>query len=96
MLVALYLLPLRLTNATFVATASVVYCAMNAAKVVPYVDAGLITKATLLRDLQLLPSLVAGIGIGFLLNRRLSGQTFGLVVRTAAVVVAIKLLVQGG
>lgn len=95
MLIAVYLLPFRLPNTTFVATASVVYCAMNATKLAPYVGAGLITRATLMQDLWLLPSLLAGVGLGFLLNRRLSGDAFTGVVRLVAVVTALKLLWQG-
>jgi uncharacterized membrane protein YfcA len=96
MLVALYLLPLRLSNATFVATASLVYCAMNTAKLIPYVGADLITRATIVQDLWLMPSLAAGVGLGFLLNRRLNGESFGAVVRAVAIVTSIKLLLQGG
>jgi hypothetical protein len=96
MLVALYLLPLRLPNATFVATASLLYCAMNAAKLLPYVGAGLITQATLIQDLWLLPSLAAGVALGSLLNRRMSSDAFARVVRAIAVVTALKLLWQGG
>jgi uncharacterized membrane protein YfcA len=95
LLIALYLLPQRLSNAAFVATASVVYCAMNAAKVVPYVGAGLITRGTLIQDLWVLPSLAAGVGLGFLLNRRLSGDSFSRIVRVVAVVTSLKLLWQG-
>jgi uncharacterized membrane protein YfcA len=95
LLIALYLLPRRLPNASFVATASLVYCAMNAAKLLPYVGAGLITRATLVQDLWLLPSLAAGVAAGFLLNRRVSGATFGRVVRVVAIVTSLKLLWQG-
>jgi uncharacterized membrane protein YfcA len=95
LLIALYLLPLRLSNATFVATASLVYCAMNAAKLIPYVGAGLITRESVIQDLWLLPSLAAGVGMGFMLNRRMSGETFGSVVRIVAIVTSLKLLWQG-
>lgn len=94
-LTTLYLLPQGLPNATFVATGSVLFCAMNMAKTAPYVATGLITSHSLAQDLALFPTLVVGGGLGFCLNRRIKGESFSRIILLIVVVTGLKLLWSG-
>jgi uncharacterized membrane protein YfcA len=95
MMTSLYLLPQRLSNAGFVATGSVLFCWMNAAKLLPYVTGGLISGRTLAQDLVLLPTLAVGVGLGFWLNGRVKGEAFSRIVLIVVILAGLKLLRDG-
>jgi uncharacterized protein len=91
----LYLLPKRMSPATFVATGSVIFCGMNLAKIAPYLATGMITGRTLVQDLALLPTLALGAGLGFWLNRRIKGESFGRIILVIVILAGLKLLWGG-
>ncbi len=88
----MYMLPQKLPNAVFVGTSTVLYFAVNASKVLPYWQMGLITKQGLWLGVQLLPSVAIGALLGVWLNRILSPQAFSKVVLLFVALTAIRLL----
>jgi uncharacterized membrane protein YfcA len=94
-LTTMYLLPQRLGNATFVATASALYFSMNIVKLIPYCRQGILTPPMLWQDAFLLPLLFAGALTGFVLNRRVSSGAFNRIVLLFVAITGLKLLVLG-
>jgi hypothetical protein len=86
--------PRGLSPQGFVATASAVYCLMNAAKLAPYAWNGLLTPQVLRMDVLLLPVLCAGAGLGFYLNRRFDSRGFSRLVLWIVIATGVWLLVQ--
>lgn len=88
---AMYLLPQGLPDAIFVGTCTVLYFFANMAKLVPYLSMRIITLEMLKFELPFFLLLLPGAALGMWLNRRLSGQTFQLVVLGVIVATGIKL-----
>jgi uncharacterized membrane protein YfcA len=95
LLTTIYLVPQRLPNPVFAATASALYFCMNCAKLVPYVRQGILTPPMLANDALLLPVLFAGALVGFALNRRISSANFSRVILLFIAVTGLKLLILG-
>lgn len=89
----LYLLPQRLANDVFVATTTVVYFAINGAKLPVFVEGGLIRAELLRQDALLVPTLLLGIGLGIWLNQRTPGVWLRVVVLVGTILTGAKLLV---
>lgn len=90
-----YLLPLRLEKAVFIATSLVFFAAMNYAKILPYLWLGLFDERNLATSALLLPAGVAGIYLGIWLQRRIQPQQFYAVVHTLLFLTGAKLLYDG-
>lgn len=72
----MYLLPLKLPKATYVATLSTFIAFTNITKVFSYSYMGLFTKQGLLLSLLLIPAAAIGAKLGFWLQKRLNEQWF--------------------
>jgi uncharacterized membrane protein YfcA len=94
-LTTMYLLPQRLANQAFAATACALFFSMNTVKLIPYFRQGLLTTGMLRDDALLLPVLFAGALAGFALNRRISGRSFNGIVLLFVAITGLKLLVMG-
>lgn len=79
-IVAMYLLPLRLDKREFVGTMVLFFAVVNATKLIPYTGLGLITRQTLLYGLPFAVLIPVGVQMGLYLNRRLSPRTFNRVI----------------
>ncbi len=75
-IIALYLLATRPSKEIFVATSALYFFVGNWMKVPPYVAAGLITQASLLKSLYWLPALPVGVAVGYFANRFLPQKLF--------------------
>jgi uncharacterized protein len=93
-LTTLFLLPQRLSPAPFVATGTVVFFFMNAAKLPTYAHQGLLPLAVWRQALELLPALTAGIFLGFALNGRVSPRRFNQVLIGVVLLTGIYLLAR--
>jgi uncharacterized membrane protein YfcA len=89
----MYLLPQRLANRTFVATASALFFCMNMVKLIPFWRQGILTRPMLWEDAVLLPLLFVGALLGFALNRRVSSTAFSHIVLLFVAITGLKLLV---
>jgi uncharacterized membrane protein YfcA len=90
----LYLLARRLPKDEFVATGAWFFFVVNLVKVPIYVGHGLIDRRSLLFDLALAPSVVAGALLGRALLRRLPQAAFDRLVMALTVCAAALLLVR--
>ena len=95
-IVALFLLPQQLGRRAFVGTVVTYFFVGNMAKLVPYVQKGLLTWPTLRLALVLLPCVVAGTLIGVYLNRRFTDRLFRVVIYCLAFVTGAALLFGAG
>jgi uncharacterized protein len=91
-LTTMFLLPQRLGPARFVATATALFFFMNVAKLPAYLHQGLLPPEILREASTLLPALVAGVVLGFLLNGRVSSRRFDVVVLFVVFATGIYLL----
>jgi uncharacterized membrane protein YfcA len=94
LITSIFLLAQRLDNERFVGTTTAVYFLINLAKIPAYVQQGLITADVWWRDLPLFPVVFAGTALGVLLNRRVPGAWFSLVVLAFVLVTGIWLVVN--
>jgi uncharacterized membrane protein YfcA len=95
LLTTMYLLPQRLPNQSFVATASALFFWMNVAKLVPYFRQGLLTLPMLRMEALVLPLLFAGALIGFSLNRRVPTRAFNRILLVFVMITGLKLAILG-
>ena len=93
-LTTIFLLPQRLGPARFVATATLLFFFMNAAKLPAYVQQDLLPPAIWRQAGLLLPALVAGVMLGFVLNGRVSPRRFNTVLIGIVFTTGIYLLVR--
>jgi uncharacterized membrane protein YfcA len=93
-LTTIYLLPQRLGPAQFVATCTLIYFFMNAAKLPAYARQDLLPAAIWRQDGLLLPALVAGVLVGFALNGRVSPRRFNAILIGIVFVTGLYLLVR--
>jgi uncharacterized membrane protein YfcA len=93
-LTTVFLLPQRLGPARFVATASLLFFFMNAAKLPAYVRQDLLPAPVWREAGLLLPALIAGILLGFALNGRVSPRRFNTLIIGIVFVTGIFLLVH--
>jgi hypothetical protein len=90
-IILVYLLMMRLPKKEFLGTSAWFYFCINLFKLPFSAGLGLITPGSLLFDLALAPSVVAGIFIGLLLVRRIQEKTFYIVVQLLTAASAAKL-----
>ncbi|NLC59304.1 MAG: sulfite exporter TauE/SafE family protein [Armatimonadetes bacterium] len=90
--VTLYLIPQRLDAATFVGTTTAIFFFVNAAKVGPYLYAGMIPLQALKIDLMLLPLVYLGTVIGVRLNQVVPKEWFLRVILWFVLLTGLKLL----
>ncbi len=80
LVVVMYLLPQRLGNTTFVATATVIYFLMNFVKILFYARLELFSFEILIESLPLLPFIGLGVLTGISLNTRVPERLFSRIV----------------
>ena len=93
--ILVYLLPLRLEKAAFVATSLVFFTALNYAKIVPYLWLGLFDTRVLATAAVLAPLGVGGIYAGLWLQRRIDARAFYRTLHALLLVAGAKLLYDG-
>jgi uncharacterized membrane protein YfcA len=93
--VNVYLLPLRLRPAIYVGTVTILFAALNYAKVIPYWWLGLFDGEILATSLALVPLGLLSIWAGFLLRGRLSEKLFYRIVYTLLAITGAKMLYDG-
>jgi uncharacterized membrane protein YfcA len=69
---------------------------MNMVKLIPYSRQGILTLPMLWQDVVLLPLLVIGALVGFVLNRRVSNRAFSQIVLLCVALTGLKLLLIDG
>jgi hypothetical protein len=90
-----YLLPLRLAPAVYVGTVTILFAALNYAKVLPYWWLGLFDSRVLATSAALVPLGLLALWAGFLLRGRLSERLFYRIVYSLLVVTGAKMLYDG-
>lgn len=91
-ILSLFLLPMKLTKETFVATTVVYLAIVNYLKLVPYILLDMFDYRSLLLSGIVLPFALFGVYIGYKLNLRLSSRWFFFFVYILLLVTAIQLL----
>ncbi len=94
LLTTVYLLPQQLGPAGFVATSTVIFLCMNAAKLPAYSGQGLLPPAIWQQAASLLPALAAGAVLGFALNGRVTPRRFNGVVIGIVLLTGLFLLIR--
>ncbi|GGO84422.1 UPF0721 transmembrane protein [Marinobacterium nitratireducens] len=92
---SVYLIPQRLPPTLFIGTCSLLFAAINYAKLVPYYWMGQLSGDNMLTSLLLLPLAPFGIGIGYYLHKRVSTQLFYGIFNVFLVLTGLKLLLDG-
>jgi len=90
----IYVLPQRLPKMVFAGTTTIVFAAVNLAKVIPYSSLHPYTMSTLQISAYLLPIAAVGTVVGKKLIERLSEKWFFLAVQIALFIISIKLIVS--
>lgn len=90
----MYLVTQRMPKGKFVATAVLYYWIGNQVKLVPYGLLGMLTAPSLTADLALLPAIVVGALLGFLLHRRVNEKVFSIIVHALLAVIGGHLLIK--
>jgi len=88
----IYVLPQRLPKMVFAGTTTIVFAAVNLAKVIPYSSLYPYTLSTLQVSAYLLPVAAVGTVVGKKLIERLSEKWFFLAVQIALFIISIKLV----
>jgi len=88
----IYVLPQKLPKMVFAGTTTIVFAAVNLAKVIPYSSLHPYTSSTLLVSAYLLPVAAVGTVVGKKLIERLSEKWFFLAVQIALFIISVKLL----
>ncbi len=88
----IYVLPQRLPKMVFAGTTTIVFAAINLAKIVPYSSLYPYTRDTLEVSAYLLPVAAVGTVVGKKLIERLSEKWFFLAVQIALFIISIKLI----
>ena len=89
---SLYLVRLRATKETFVATLNLTFLFSNVVKLAGYWHYGLLNLAVLRSDAWLAPAVLAGAALGLAAQRRLPQRAFDYVVLVFVLAAGIKLL----
>jgi uncharacterized membrane protein YfcA len=90
----LYLLGLRLSTTTILATSNTLIVLTNALKVIGYWQVGFLTARILLAAVLVIPLLALGSWLGFRVGGRLPRRAFELALLTIAVAGALRLLLR--
>jgi uncharacterized protein len=93
--VAFYLLPKKLSPATYAATGAVFFAALNASKWIPYAWLGLIAATNMLTALLLAPVAMLGVWLGLKLLRVISVSWFYRLVSIGLLLTGAKLVWDG-
>lgn len=88
----IYILPQRLPKMVFAGTTTLVFAAVNLAKIIPYSNLYPYTESTLRVSALLLPVALVGTVVGKKLIERLSEKWFFLAVQIALFLISIKLV----
>lgn len=94
--VSIYLLEQRLSKESYVSTRAFIFFLVNIAKVPILMVLGYINWETTLLGFQLLPAVLVGACVGFLVLRKLDITHFKWLIRGLAAIAAVKLLVFPG
>ncbi|MGO1768689.1 MAG: sulfite exporter TauE/SafE family protein [Microbacterium sp.] len=89
----MYFVAMRLPMKEFLGTAAWFFAAVNLVKLPFSIGLGVLTADSLLVDLVLLPTVLIGAGLGWLLVRRMNQRVFTLAVTVLTVVGAVYLLI---
>lgn len=89
----LYLLSQGLTKERFAATTMILYLAINLLKLVPYLQQGRITAATLHYSLLGVPAVLLGVLLGAKLVERLNPKQFAAVIVWLVILTGLKLVI---
>lgn len=89
----IFVLPQKLPKMVFAGTTTIVFAAINLAKIIPYSNLYPYTKATLEVSAYLLPVAALGTVVGKKLIERLSEKWFFLAVQIALFAISIKLVI---
>lgn len=89
----MYFVAMRLPMKEFLGTAAWFFASVNLVKLPFSIGLGLLTTDALLLDLVLVPTVLAGAGIGWLLVRRMNQRVFTAAVTVLTVVGAIYLMI---
>ncbi len=92
---ALYFLARRMDKMTFVGTIAWFFLVVNLSKVPFSLQLGLMSPASLVFDLMLLPFVLAGALLGRVLLQRVSQQTFEWITIALAMMAAVRLIIFG-
>jgi len=92
-IILVYLLTMRLPKDQFLGTSAWYYLCINLFKLPFSAGLGLITPQSLLFDLFLAPSMVAGVFLGLLLARRIPEKGFHIAVHVMTAAAAVMLLI---
>ena len=90
-----YLLQCRLSKEQFLGTAVVFLAATNLVKLVPYGMLGLLNVANLTIALLLIPVAWLGVRLGLVIQKRLSGERFFMIILCLLILLGIRLIVDG-
>lgn len=90
----IYVLPQRLKKTTFAGTSTIVFAAINLAKVGPYMQLRPYSSADLQTVAWLVPTALAGTVMGAWLTRRMPDQWFFRLVQAGLFLVSCKLIVD--
>lgn len=90
----IYILPQRLPKMVFAGTTTLVFTAVNLAKIIPYSNLYPYTEATLKVSALLLPVAALGTVVGKQLIQRLSEKWFFLAVQIALFLISIRLVIS--
>ena len=90
----IYVLPQRLPKMVFAGTTTIVFAAVNLAKIIPYSSLHPYTLSTLQVSAYLLPVAALGTVVGKNLIERLSEKWFFLAVQIALFIISVKLIVS--
>lgn len=91
----LYLLPLRLDKTVFVGTMTMLFAAINLAKLPPYLGLGLFSREVLAMCLVMAPLAAIGMLLGIWLHRRVADTAFYKLCYAMVVIAGIKLVWDG-
>ncbi|MEO1280943.1 MAG: sulfite exporter TauE/SafE family protein [Pseudomonadota bacterium] len=91
----IYMLPQKLPNAVFAATAIVFFTTVNLVKVIPYWALGQFSSGNLLTTAVLLPLAPVSILIGIWLTRRVPQEPFYRITYACLLIISLKLIWDG-
>ena len=94
-LVQIYLQPQKLAPAIFAGTSVMCFAVINAIKVIPFLNLGLITTRSLMTDLALLPIAIVAALCGVWLAKRVPQEPFYAVANGCLAVVSVELIREG-
>jgi hypothetical protein len=87
----MYLFPQRMHRQVFVGTNAILFMVVNAAKLIPYVLLGMITRKGLSLSASLALLLPAGVLLGVWMNRKLNERIFGAIIYAITFLLGLQL-----